>query len=236
MGTTSGQFYIIGHRGAAGERFENSLEGFRHALALEIGGIELDVRDHGDEIWVIHDDDLGRLTGTTGRFIEHPDVAQLTLRNGEPVPRLRQVLDLYWGKMPVNIEIKAIADLAALLALLADYPPLPAATGLPWILISSFDHASLLRLRELGCAWPLAPISYGVPLEVEIDAALAALDPWSWHFDNEYLSFGLVAGLRERGIPSFVFTVNDPVRAQALAAGGVAGIFTDQPTQMLAID
>ncbi len=228
------QFCIIGHRGAAGERFENSLDGFHHALGLEIDGIELDIRDHSGEIWVIHDDDLGRLTGTSGRFIEHPDVAQLTLRNGEPVPRLRQVLDLYWGRMPVNIEIKAVTDLEALLALLAAYPALPPAAGLPWILISSFNHRVLARLRALGCSWPLAPITLGVPLG--IDATLAELKPYSWHFDNEYLDFGLVDYLRERGVPSFVFTVNDAARAQALAAGGVAGIFTDQPTQMLAID
>ncbi len=236
MSAISEQFYIIGHRGAAGERFENSLDGFRHALGLEIHGVELDLRDHSGEIWVIHDDDLGRLTGTSGRFIEHPDVAQLTLRNGEPVPRLREVLDLYWGKMPLNIELKAVTDLEALLALLAGYPALPPAAGLPWILISSFNHRALARLRALGCAWPLAPISYGVPVPHAIDATLAELAPWSWHFDNEYLEFGLVARLLESGVPSFVFTVNDPARARLLAEGGVGGIFTDLPSQMLAID
>ncbi len=236
MSAISEQFYLIGHRGAAGERFENSLDGFRHALGLEIDGVELDLRDHSGEFWVIHDDDLGRLTGTSGRFIEHPDIAQLTLRNGERVPRLREVLDLYWGKMPVNIEIKAVADLEGLLALLASYPALPPAAGLPWILISSFDHRALARLRALGCAWPLAPISFGAPVDSAVDATLAELAPWSWHCDDEYLDFALVARLRESGVPTFVFTVNDPARAQALAAGGVAGIFTDQPTQMLAID
>ena len=236
MREISERIYIVGHRGAAGERFENSLDGFRHALGLEIAGVELDLRDHSGELWVIHDDDLGRLTGTSGRFIEHPDPAQLTLRNGEPLPRLREVLDLYWGKMPLNVEIKAVTDLEALLALLADYPPPPPTAGLPWILVSSFDHGALARLRALGCTWPLAPISYGVPAAGAIDATLAELAPWSWHFDNEYLDFGLVARLRERGVPSFVFTVNDPERAQRLAEGGVAGIFTDLPTQMLAID
>ncbi len=234
MSMISEKFYIIGHRGAAGERFENSLDGFRHALGLEIDGVELDLRDHSGEFWVIHDDDLGRLTGTTGRFIEHPDIAQLTLRNGEPVPRLRDVLDLYWGKLPVNIEIKAVTDLEGLLALLAGYPTLPPAAGLPWILLSSFNHRALLRLRALGCGWPLAPISLGVPLGV--DATLADLAPFSWHFDDEYLDFGLVERLSEAGVASFVFTVNDAGRARTLASGGVAGIFTDQPTQMLAID
>jgi glycerophosphoryl diester phosphodiesterase len=35
----SEDFYIIGHRGAAGEHFENSLEGFKHALTLDIDAV-----------------------------------------------------------------------------------------------------------------------------------------------------------------------------------------------------
>ena len=42
-------FFIIGHRGAAGEKFENSLSGFKHALTLDIDAIELDVRAHSGE-------------------------------------------------------------------------------------------------------------------------------------------------------------------------------------------
>ena len=35
-------FYFIGHRGAAGEKFENSMSGFEYALSLDIDAIELD--------------------------------------------------------------------------------------------------------------------------------------------------------------------------------------------------
>ena len=231
MPTTNAPFYIIGHRGAAGEKLENSLDGFRHALTLEIDAVELDIREHSNHLWVIHDRDLGRLTGTAGLFDRHPDPAQITLRNAEAVPSLSQVLDLYWGKMPLNIEIKAVSSPRLLLDLLAAYPALPAAPGMPWILISSFNHQSLLQLRELGCPWPLAPISSGVPLR--LDAELESLAPWSWHFDDEYLDFEQVRYLRERGVASLVYTVNDAERAQFLQQNGVAGIFTDLPTEML---
>jgi glycerophosphoryl diester phosphodiesterase len=234
MAEFSENFYIIGHRGAAGERFENSLEGFEHALTLEIDMIEIDIREHSSELWVIHDHDLERLTGNAGYFEDRPDPSKIRLRNGEPVPTLRQVLDLTWGKLPLNIEIKAVDNLDLLLNLLARYPQQDKIEGLPWNLISSFNHAAIARLREMGCPWPLAPISSGIPLQLE--AELEQIAPYSWHFDNEYLDFDLVRSLRAKGIPSLVFTVNDIDRARELRQAGVAGIFTDYPSKMLQID
>ncbi|MCP4333268.1 MAG: glycerophosphodiester phosphodiesterase [Gammaproteobacteria bacterium] len=231
MPTTSEPFYIVGHRGAAGEKLENSLDGFHHTLTLAIDAIELDIREHLDELWVFHDRDLRRMTTSTGGFEDHADPASVRLNNGEVVPTLQQVLDLYWGKMPVNIEIKSVANPRLLLDLLARYPAPEARTGHPWILISSFNHNILLQLRELGCTWPLAPISGGIPIQFTVE--LEQLSPWSWHFDDEYLDLELVQQLRDQGVPSLVFTVNDAERAAFLKRRGVAGIFTDFPSQML---
>ena len=231
MPTTSEPFYIVGHRGAAGEKLENSLDGFHHALTLPIDAVELDIREHASELWVFHDRDLKRMTTSTGGFEDQADPASLRLSNGEVVPTLQQVLDLYWGKMPLNIEIKSVANPQLLLDLLASYPAPEARRGHPWILISSFNHIALMQLRELGCRWPLAPISGGIP--IQFGAELEQLAPWSWHFDDEYLNLELVVELRKQGVPSLVFTVNDAERALFLKRSGVAGIFTDFPTQML---
>ena len=131
-------FFIIGHRGAAGEKFENSLSGFEYALTLDIDAIELDVRAHSGELWVIHDNDLERLTGSSGRFDAFENPGSLRLLNNEPIPKLRQVLDLFWGKMPVNIEIKSFDTAGLVLDLLSQYPIIEAESAFPWILISSF--------------------------------------------------------------------------------------------------
>ena len=223
-------FHIIGHRGAAGERFENSLDGFKHSLTLNIGAVELDIREHQGQLWVIHDHELERLTGKVGLFEEQADVAAIRLLNGEAVPLLQQVLDLYWGKMPLNIEIKSLQNKRLLLDLLAKYPQLPASSGMPWVLISSFNHRQILDLRQLGCPWPLAPISYGVP--VLVDQMIELIEPWSWHFDDEYLDFDLIAYLHTRGLRSMVFTVNSEARARFLHNNGVAGVFTDFPSKL----
>jgi len=231
MPTTSEPFYIIGHRGGAGEKFENSLDGFRHVLTLDVDAIELDIREHSAELWVIHDRGLERLTTSTGNFVDQAEPTHIRLRNGEAIPTLQQVLDLCRGKMPVNIEIKSVTNPRLLLDLLAKYPVPETRPGHPSILISSFNHKLLLQLKKLGCSLPLAPISSGTPLEVS--AEMEQLQPWSWHFSDEYLDLELVSQLRKQGVPSLVFTVNDAERAQFLRRSGVAGIFTDFPTQML---
>ncbi len=226
----SEHFYIIGHRGAAGEKFENSLDGFKHALTLGIDAIELDIREHSGELWVIHDHDLERLTGKAGFFEAQANPSLIRLRNGETVPTLKQVLDLYWQRMPVNIEIKSVTNLQLLLDLLSKYPTPGAKAGLPWILISSFNHAAMQQLKQLNCPWPLAPISSGTPLQMSVE--LERIAPFSWHFDNEHLDYAMIRELREMGIPSLVFTVNDCARAQQLKQLGVAGIFTDIPSKL----
>ena len=234
MPSTDDPFFIIGHRGASGEKLENSLDGFKHALNLGIDAIELDIREHSSRLWVFHDHNLERLTGKPGVFEEQAEPSSIRLLNGDPVPELQQVLDLYWGKMPVNIEIKSVTNLQLLLDLLARYPAPEAMPtdvfGLPWILISSFNHRSLLELHKLGCPWPLAPISSGIPLQLSVE--LEQLKPFSWHFDDEYLDLDQVRYLRQLGVASLVYTVNDIDRANFLKQQGVAGIFTDIPTQM----
>ena len=218
----------------AGERLENSIEGFEHALTLNIDAIEIDIREHSSELWVFHDHDLERLTGTRGLFEEQTDISILRLRNGEPLPTLKQVLDLTWGRMPLNIEIKAVDNFDLLLDLLARYPAPTARDGLPWILLSSFNHRAIRQLKKRHCPWPLAPINSGIPLGIETE--LEQIAPCSWHFDDEYLDLDLVRQLRAHGIPSLVFTVNDIGRARELRQLGVAGIFTDYPSKMTQID
>jgi glycerophosphoryl diester phosphodiesterase len=223
-------FYFIGHRGAAGEKFENSMIGFEYALSLDIDAIEFDIQLHRGELWVIHDHDLERLTGTTCRFDELDDPAALRLLNGEPVPKLSEVLDLFWGKIPVIIEIKSPGTGPALLALLDQYPTIEQATDFPWIIISSFDHRQILELRSQDCCWALAPIILGIPLNAR--QLIDDIKPYSFHLHNEYLDFGLIREIQQQGVRVMVFTVNKPDRAHELRKAGIDGIFTDYPSKL----
>lgn len=223
-------FFVIGHRGAAGEKFENSLSGFEYALTLDIDAIELDVRVHSGELWVIHDNDLERLTGSSGRFetIENP--ASLRLLNKERIPRLREVLDLFWGIKPVNIELKSFNIAGLVLDLLGQYPAIEAKSVFPWILISSFDHRQILELRRQNCHWHLAPIISGIPANAK--QLIEEIKPYSLHMDDDYVDFEFIEQVQRMGVRVMVFTVNDYNQALNLKQSGIDGIFTDFPSEL----
>ncbi|MFT5219692.1 MAG: glycerophosphoryl diester phosphodiesterase [Planctomycetota bacterium] len=221
-------FIIIGHRGAAGERFENTIEGFNHTLSIAPDAIELDIQEHNNELWVFHDDDMDRLTESAGPFSELDDVSKVRLNNGQPIPKLSEVLDLCWGKIALNIEAKSIANPQLLLDLLESYGELNANPVIPWILLSSFDHNVLFDLKQRGCRWPLAPIDEAIP--DNIDSIIERLAPYSCHFDDDQLDFEKLALLHRAGVRSFIYTVNSIERANQLKESGVAGIFTDYPS------
>ena len=227
------EFYIIGHRGAAGEKFENSLSGFKHALTLDIDAVELDIRQHTGELWVIHDNDLKRLTGSTGNFEDSIDPAQLRLLNSEPIPKLSEVLDLYWGKMPVNIEIKSADTGLLLLELLDQYPVIEKGSSFPWILISSFDHRQIVDLRQASCRWELAPIISGKPKK--IDQLIGDIDPFSIHFDGKYIDLAVIKQIQSQGIQAMIFTVNERDQVLDLKSNDINGVFTDYPSHFLDI-
>lgn len=103
--------WCYAHRGLHGEgRPENSMAAFR--AALEGGyGIELDVHLLADgELAVIHDSLLERTTGMPGRI---EDLTAADLKNyrlegtEETIPTFRQVLELFGGKAPIIVELKA---------------------------------------------------------------------------------------------------------------------------------
>jgi glycerophosphoryl diester phosphodiesterase len=119
---------VVGHRGIPALHQENSLAGFRRAVALGIPAIELDVRLTRDRhAVVVHDAELERLTGTPGtvadltwdqlsrrriqrelpmgRDVQDAPVVARYERE-EPIPLLAEVLAEVAGKIAINIELK----------------------------------------------------------------------------------------------------------------------------------
>ncbi len=127
---------------------ENSLPAFR--LAAEKGyGAEFDVhllRDGG--LAVFHDNTLNRTTGQTGR-VEDLTVDKLSRYNlestEETIPQMHQVLEIFEGKAPVIIELKAVGGNAAKLCE-AVFKQLDNYKGV--YCVESFDPRCILWLRR----------------------------------------------------------------------------------------
>ena len=127
---------------------ENSMAAFRRAVWHGFGA-ELDVHLMADgELAVVHDSSLKRVCGadvcvedlTAGQLKNYP-----LMGTEETIPLFREVLELFEGKTPLVIELKAERGNAALLT----DRVMAALKG--WngtYCVESFHPAVLLRLRE----------------------------------------------------------------------------------------
>lgn len=99
------------HRGLHGSGLpENSMAAFR--AALENGyGIELDIHLLSDgNLAVMHDSELIRTTGAEGviEYLTTADLKNYRLEGtAETIPEFRKVLELFAGKAPLVVELKA---------------------------------------------------------------------------------------------------------------------------------
>lgn len=218
---------IYAHRGASTEFPENTLPAFARAVELGADGIELDVHLSKDGVTVvIHDDTVDRTTDGTGDVssLTAAELGALDAGGGSPVPTLADVLSLVSGKLHVDIEVKAAAAADAVLIETARHGNLEFA-------ISSFDHDVLRHVRSVDPEvelWPLTPV-----ISDEVIATAVALGSPQIAIYDKFLNAEIVDFVRSRGLGCWVWTVNDPDRAQSFATMGVVGLCTDDPAALL---
>lgn len=135
----SNRSLVLGHRGLSSKLLENSMAAFRGALAAGMDGFELDVQPTRDGVCVVlHDDDLARTANGSGILRKMKASELPPLKNGEPMPRLADVLDLP-AKL-INVELKGEPGWQQALA------TVEAGDALDRVLFSSFEHSEVLQL------------------------------------------------------------------------------------------
>ena len=166
---------VVGHRGVPVLHQENTLAGFRRAVALGIPAVELDVRLTADRrAVVLHDNHLERLTGlsrTIGQ-LTWDAVSRLRIRRALPmgldvhgapavvryegeerIPLLAEVLAEIAPKLAINVELKLDgpwwqAEIGAVVA-----HEIEAAGAADRVIVTSFDPRKLraaVRRRTLA--------------------------------------------------------------------------------------
>lgn len=228
---------LIAHRGASGHAPENTLAAFRLALEMGAKAVEFDVhqtRDH--ELVVIHDNDLKRVAKSPLKVGQSPYERLSSLDVGswfdrafaaERVPRLEEVMDLLQGRAELHIELKKGSRL---------YPGIEervvdllqrrgaAASSL----VSSFDHDCLYSLRSLDSTLRLGYLLGLTPMKTawrEMDELKAE----SLNLSLRQTDAKRIKAARERGLKTFVYTVNAAKDARRLEAWGADGIFCNYP-------
>lgn len=224
MPFSTGRPLILGHRGAPFEAPENTMRGFRLALAHGADGVELDVQPAADGTpVVIHDPTLDRTTDRVGA-VAALSWAQISgARAGiDPVPRLEEAAA--WAAESgawVNVEIKSPgAERASVAAMTA-------AGVMERTVFSSFVPEVI---AELGRVAPDA-VRYFLTerWDDEVRRLVRGLGAHGVCPHHSIATPALLSELREAGLGVVVWTVDDPTRIRELVRAGVTAVITNRP-------
>ncbi|MGB4761972.1 MAG: glycerophosphodiester phosphodiesterase family protein [Candidatus Saccharimonas sp.] len=222
---------VIGHRGAAGLAPENTLEAIAAGIDTGADMIEIDVRltkDH--KLVVIHDARLLRTHHLRDNVanLTYDELAKLTL--DQPIPLLSEVLDLYYGTVMLNIELKSRGAGEKLVQLLKRRYVKKAAD---WdnLIISSFMGYELVRIRRLAKRANLALLHNENPFIFVAYHRFVRLTAVGFH--RLYLNRFAIEIAKQSNLFIYAYTVDRPGALSHLAAQGIEGIVTNYPDKII---
>ncbi|MBO9411600.1 MULTISPECIES: glycerophosphodiester phosphodiesterase family protein [unclassified Ruegeria] len=222
---------VIGHRGAAALRPENTMAAVLKAIEDGADWVEIDVQESADDVVIVaHDSDFMKLAGVPTKVWDATmeDVAEIDIGSwfdpeyaDERTPTLRQVLEAAKGKAKVIIELKYYGhdvDLENRVAALVEEFEMQ-----DDIATMSLKYPAVQKMEKLRPDWRagvLAATAVGdlSGLEGEFVAVNAGM-----------ATPGLVRSVQAAGKDIYVWTVNDPLQMSAMASMGVDGLITDDP-------
>ena len=228
---------VIAHRGASGERPENTLSAYELAIAQDCDMIEIDLHLSRDRVVVVHHDaHLDRL-GEEGEIADYP-VAELARMNAAPdaplrerIPTLLDVLDGFGSRMQFNLEIKVGAAAAYEGIEEIAFAAVEERGLVRRMLFSSFHDGVLRRLRATSAAARLAVlVSPRVPYGIFKRAAAVgaeAINP-----EISLVTQKLCDRAHEAGLAVYPYTANEIGEMERLIAAGVDGIITNYPARL----
>lgn len=239
---TPPKYNLIGHRGVAGLRPENTLCSFAYAAELGLSWIEFDVQLSKDDHWIVmHDDCVDRTSNGRGLVnkmtiyeIEELDAGTWFKPPfpNQKIPTLLEALKLAQElNIFCDVEIKgANLDAKKFASLFAAF--LSANKNVAKnILVTSFDLECLVILR---CLAPDLNIGFNIEsftpetIPTCLKHNFANINANVEKVTKQDVQFAIQASL-----PVFLFTVNDKTTARYWLDNGVQGLFTDRPDLLL---
>lgn len=220
---------IFAHRGASGVEPENTLRAIQSAIDAKVDGIEIDVYEADNTLFVIHDRWLHRTTSGVGQISQHKIeyLRSLDAGLGETIPTLDEVLMLVAGKCLINIELKGVNNIELLFSYL-DKAMNTSALSVRDILLSSFNHRLLYNIHQQRNEFAIGALTSCYPLDYARFAQ--DLNAYSVHLDVDFISLNFVEDAHQRGLKVFVYTVDELEDIKTMKALGVDGIFSNFPT------
>ena len=222
---------VIGHRGAAALKPENTMASVLKAIEDGADWVEIDVQETADDVVIVaHDSDFMKLAGVNLKVWDATmeDIDQIDIGSwfgpeyaDERTPTLRDVLEAAKGKAKVIIELKYYGhdvDLENRVVALVEELGMQ-----DDIATMSLKYPAVQKMKTIRPDWRagvLAATAVGnlSGLEGDFVAVSAAM-----------ATPGLVNSVHAAGKDIYVWTVNDPLQMSAMASMGVDGLITDRP-------
>jgi glycerophosphoryl diester phosphodiesterase len=241
---------VIAHRGDSAHFPENTFPSFDHALELGVDAIEFDLRVSRDgEVVIIHDATVDRTTdgsGLVGSFtlaeLKALDAGARFTRDGGQtypfrgrgltIPTFDEMLTRY-ASIPLLIEVKLPEAAPGASTLLDRHDAMRRAVldSTDFRALEPFRSTPIITgasLRDIVAILPRTMV--GLPLgQVPYRAFCVPL----WYNGIPVPARRLARAARKAGIPTHIWTVNDPTVAEGLWRSGINGIISDDPGTML---
>lgn len=234
---------VWAHRGASGYAPENTLDAFKLAVEQGADGVELDVQMSADgQLVVIHDETVDRVSGVHGyvKDLSIEELKSLNVNKPHPeyekvqIPTLREVYEILqpYG-ITINVELKT--GIFWYPGLEEKVVRLTEEMGMcEQVIFSSFNHASIVKIRELAPHMQTAILYSDVIVDV-VDYAeklgVNALHPAVYHLK--------MADFVEKWVNSSldvnVWTVNETADMEMLMKAGVHAVITNYPDLAVAV-
>lgn len=219
---------IIGHRGAAGLAPENSLEALQKGFDVGADMLEFDVQLTRDKIpIVIHDSTLLRTHGSRKfvRWNTHESINKIA-KKGHAIATLEEVLDMFFGKVLLNLEIKSSGTGKIVAELIKDrYIKQPSDWHL--LLFSSFKVRELFAVRSNCSDAELALLHDRTPFNFMLFHRRLRLSAVGFH--RLHINPLALEVAKQLDLFTYAYTVNRPKAALLLEEKGFDGVVTDNP-------
>lgn len=248
---------VMAHRGGRGLRPENTLDAFKHAIALGVDVLDFDIHSLKDgKFVVIHDDRLERTTNGAGnvRDFNLIELQKLdagynwTADNGLNYPFRSQGITIpalveVFAEFPdtrMNIEIKqSQPETSAMLCrLIHEY------NMEERVVIASFSSDIIRDFRRVcpdvataaatGEAWPFFVLDL-LRLGKIYHPAAETMQVPGYRKGKKLLSNRFIKTAHRHNMEVYAWTINDIKEMRAMIQLGVNGIITDHPDKLLAV-
>lgn len=222
---------VIGHRGAAGLAPENTVESLQAGLDAGADMLEFDVRLTRDGILVLAHDFHTLRSHKSPSLIRHLTLGELREKpSSKSIPTLEEVLDIFFGKILLNIELKSPGSGQAVVKLLQK-KYIRREKDWDNILISSFKGKELTATRAMSSRANLALLHAHNPfafIAFERKLGLTAVG-----FHRLYASRLAIEIAKQAGLFTYVYTVDRPQAALLMQRRGIDGVVTNYPDRIL---